>query len=181
MLIVSNLNITSEYYILGKFCTFKFDNFILIFIELFMPLNSYVVPFSLIALFNALIIVSLVRSRSRVLRRSTNSQNPTILLNKRDRKFAITIVLLNCISLLMVLPKAIGLGLQFLPKFDHRIGYYFYWLVFSYSGSVFYIQVAVNKLFRSEFCQFIGIDSTPKKNQNRAAAVVINEPPQNQR
>jgi hypothetical protein len=109
--------------------------------------NSVIIPFSLMLIFNVMLIVSLVRTRLRVRQRSTNSSTNSrnSIFNKRDRKFAITIIIINFIFLLMTIPNG-----------PYNIDINLYWdyaqlLSTSHSSISFYLQLAVNSIFRDEF------------------------------
>lgn len=108
--------------------------------------NSTVCPFVLMLILNSLVVGTLVRSRSRVSNK----------LSKRDRKFALTVVLLNFIFLTMNLPLAI-LDLFIVQDNSNMLYYFFLLLYYMYSGIGFYVQLVVNDVFMKRFLDILGL------------------------
>lgn len=120
--------------------------------------NSTALPFILMILLSSMVIVSLVRSRAKVNNLSSSSPQ-TLKLSQRDRKFAITILSLNFIFLLLNLP--VEIYDLFVPVSNlNRVYYFLVMLYYAHAGSSFYVQVAVNSLFRWEFLRIIRPNSS---------------------
>lgn len=181
---VLNANGTQVINLNGTWCAIK-GNFWTLFKELDFY-NYLIVPFTLMILLSVILIVSLVRTRSRARQRptsvrgarSTRSANSTSssVLNKRDRRFAITILAINFIFLVMVLPQALY-NVIAVYSFYVTLFNYLQWLASAHSGTSFYVQVGTNSLFRQEFCDLIGLKLTTRRPtnapaQNRAVVAV---------
>jgi hypothetical protein len=131
--------------------------------------NSVIVPFSLMILLSAMLIASLIRTRSRVQPRGPNNICTNSLisnvssLNKRDRKFAFTILAMNFFFLAMNLPILLFDAISFNTNgniISTIIILISVTLARSHLGTSFYIQVAINSLVRSEFLKLIRLRST---------------------
>lgn len=115
--------------------------------------NNPVIPFTFMIGLSMTMIIAIYKSRSRagsVHNRmgSNNSQK------RRDRKFAITTLLLNFIYLVLILPAIIYTDL-WLPNLDADIFNFVLYVILqpyflNYSIG-FYTQLAVNSLFRKQF------------------------------
>jgi hypothetical protein len=121
--------------------------------------NSTLLPFVLMATCTLLIVKHLIQSRKSA--NSTRNQR-----KKRDRKFATNSVAINLIFFLTNLPLAF-FKLYF-NYFNTTISYqiannliqFFYFCKYIHFGSVFYINIWVNSVFRQEFMSLIRCKSS---------------------
>jgi hypothetical protein len=120
-------------------CTRKSNNVIYLAI-----LNTKLIPYSLMITFTILLIISIFKSRSRVISNYTNRQNETF---QRDIKFAITSLSLNIIFIIFNLPIMIfSIFSNFPILFKISLNLYY----FSFSIH-FYLLFIFNSIFRKEF------------------------------
>jgi hypothetical protein len=139
------------------------------FLRQFHFYNSVIVPFILMTILSVMLIVTLVQTRLRVRQRSTNStsnNSHNSVLNHRDRKFAITIIIINMIFLVMVVPNNVPVSYSAAKIVSN----YLQWLSTSHSSTSFYIQLAVNSLFRREFFKLLRLFSTAHHNNRTATS-----------
>lgn len=134
-------------------------------------LISTVIPFILMILFTILTIVKIYSSRKRIKRKSPNhpelsltkQQKDVNNLRKRDIRFAITSVTLNLVFLFFYVPFSIWNIVGYYVIVGTDDVYYFMdtitlWLTYVDAGSVFYINLAFNTLFRDELYSLFNIN-----------------------
>jgi hypothetical protein len=120
-------------------CTRKSDHVIYLAI-----INTKLIPYSLMITFTILLIISIFKSRNRVISNYTNRQNETF---QRDIKFAFTSLMLNIIFILFNLPVMIfSMSTNYPILF--KISLYLYYFSFSIH---FYLLLIFNSIFRNEF------------------------------
>ena len=110
-------------------------------------LNTKIIPYSLMITFTILLIISIFKSRSRVISNYSNRQNETF---QRDIKFAFTSLSLNVIFILFNLPAIIISIFSNFPIL-FKISLYLYFFSFSIH---FYLLFIFNSLFRNEFLSY---------------------------
>lgn len=135
-------------------CKRKYDPAVLRWMDLF---NSTIIPFLCMILMSSAVITAVRRSRSRMYeKKSSNDDKTKPSLSRtavRDRKFAITTVTLNLMFLTLYLPIVIDnlVTLSSDPVIANLIHYFFDMLHYCYHASGFYVQMAVNSVFRNQF------------------------------
>lgn len=119
--------------------------------------NSAIVPFVLMTLISTSIIVIVVRSRLKI--NSLSSLSSSSRISTKDKKFAITTIILNLAFLVFNLPVEVllvfGGGLE--PDLYNLIYYILNTLYYWNYANDFYIQIGVNSLFRNEFLSTFGL------------------------
>ena len=126
-------------------------------IEWMDMIESTLLPFICMLLFTSLTIILLFRSRKK-----STLNNSNKLIRRKDLRFALTSITLNFVFFLLNLPYGI-LSLTNMYNQDlsknkdlyQLISSLFYLLTFSNSATVFFINLAVNSMFRNEFMRLI--------------------------
>jgi hypothetical protein len=145
--------------------------------------NSTLVPFSLMIIFTSITIKIIFHSRRKLARLNTSSNlrypidqtdnctsnyhNSSMMTRKRDIKFAITSITLNSIFLILNVPFGIYslvIGYTDLDSKTTRLLDTCLLLVYYMnSGTVFFINWAVNSVFRYELYRSLGIKKKRKQ------------------
>ena len=122
--------------------------------------NYSIIPFSFMIMFTSLTLKSIFASRKRTFSMQNNQFhkfNSTSSSRAKDIKFAITSVTLNVIFLILNIPFCIfAIAFSHVIKLiDSDIDYFFYVLTLFFNyinfGTAFFINFAVNSIFRKEF------------------------------
>ena len=122
-------------------------------LDLIDIIYSVLIPFTLMIMFNTIIIKKIHDSR-------TKSHNSSSSIKKKDIKFAITSITLNILFFVLLFPFTfffiIVSIIQMSEDETYNILYNILSLIFySYYGSVFFSTYASNSLFRKEFHDLI--------------------------
>lgn len=125
--------------------------------------NSSVIPFSFMIVSSTITIIVINDSRKRLRnhRPALNDKNSsTTMSKKRDIKFAITSVTLNVIFLILNLPFCFYDLLYETFQIDADTQYFFdtflLMLYYVHHATVFFINLAVNSIFRNEMYNIFG-------------------------
>ncbi len=122
----------------------KFDDSSEWIINLIDLINFSLVPFSLMLIFSLLMIITIFKSRLRILR-LTNVNDKNRL--KKDIKFAVTSIILNLFFILFNLPICIENLIQFDNPYISDINFCFFLSNFCNN---FYVFILSNSIFRYE-------------------------------
>lgn len=131
----------------ARMCKFKHSRFQLILTSMDM-VNRVLVPFTLMSVFTVLIILTVFESRNKVIANYKTIQNRTF---KRDLKFSLTCLLMNFIYFTLSLIISVFIFVRNFVSLD--VLYYLFALYLFYMcyACNFYLILASNTLFRSEF------------------------------
>jgi hypothetical protein len=121
-----------------------FDSSVRWIIDLIDLINFAIVPFALMLIFSLLMIVTIFKSRLRILR-LTNLHDKNRL--KKDIKFAVTSIILNLFFIILNLPLCIQNFVEIENFYIEDINLCFYLSNFCIN---FYVLVASNSIIRSE-------------------------------
>lgn len=134
-------NSTEIYY----FCNFLDDletQTIILLVDLIVRI---VIPFLLMILCSILLIVTIVKSRAKVL--TNNVQLIKVL--KRDFKFGITSICLNSVYMIFNIPVILVFSVnEFFTQINYEFTLYIFYIPY---GVNFYLLVLSNAIFRNEF------------------------------
>jgi hypothetical protein len=132
--------------------------------------NSALVPYFLMALFSALTILAILKSRTRI---NLSSQPSTGSVTRRDRKFALTSVALNTMFLLLNLPVLllIAYGENIDPDLYNMMFYILNIIYFVNYAIGFYVQIVFNSIFRSEFFLILNLQSAKSGGDNTNSVI----------
>lgn len=118
-----------------------------------------IVPFSFMIVIDAVLIVSIFRSRQRIRLLVSDIRR----ISSKDRKFSITSISLNFVILIFNAPTTIfsmlhiGEDYAELPTV-RLLQNFFHFLFYSHYALGFYIQLAVNSIIRKEFLRMMRLD-----------------------
>ena len=138
--------------------------------DLLNIMNTTIVPFSLMFLFTFLTLKTLFKSRRK------NNQIRNDQIKKRDVRFTKTSIALNIIFLLFNLPYGVFsiLILRYKkftgPDLEHLLYSIVYITYYSSFGSVFFINLKVNSIFRKEFMKMVLMRKDSMKTANSTIA-----------
>lgn len=122
-------------------------------------LNRVIVPSVLMIIASTLLVISLYKLRMGEFTEHLNQSNEN---GNREIRLAVTSVTLNLIYIVLTLPLPLAL------LFGHYVSDFFLFLNFylfclSYSIN-FYILLAMNNLFRTEFLKTVNVFGKPREN-----------------
>jgi hypothetical protein len=135
--------------------------------------NSTLEPFAFMIGFSAALIYSIRRSRKRIYKNSSMNKEQS-----KDRKFAVTSLTLNILFLVFNVPIVIFNMLQTYTYIDPDLIFLFQFLMgcvfFCYFAIDFYVQLAVNSIFRGVFFsllnfKIVDINGAPSSSQARSS------------
>jgi hypothetical protein len=138
-----------------KFCQPKSVDFrVLSWIDLF---NMSIIPFLLMLACSALMIAYLIETRRNI--STSNVTNPSER-KKRDRKFALNAIGINLIFICTNLPLAVMFLFSNYFEFELELSKAYLYrvlllLAYVNFSSTFYVNVAVNSIFREEFLSLV--------------------------
>lgn len=118
-----------------------------------------IVPFSFMIVIDAVLIVSIFRSRQRIRLLVADIRR----ISSKDRKFSITSISLNFVILIFNAPTTIfsmlhiGEDYAQLPTV-RLLQNFFHFLFYSHYALGFYVQLAVNSIIRKEFLRMMRLD-----------------------
>jgi threonine/homoserine efflux transporter RhtA len=128
-------------------------------IYLFEGIVSRYVPALFIFIMNFIIIRALVKSK-----RSTNTDHK---ISSKEVHFAVSLIAMNFIFVLSILPYTVLAALQIQNVFVNLPADYVntvnslysfgIWLLYIYESSSFFMNLGFNKLFRSELREILGL------------------------
>jgi len=124
-------------------CFFNNDQNQIIVANMFL-VNFFLLPFILMLLFSILLIVAIFKSRSTI---NLNNTARQIRQRRKDIKVSISLLFMNLLFLLLILPVEID---QFLPFDSDAYTIVGYIMIISYAVN-FYILLVTNSLFRKQF------------------------------
>lgn len=126
-------------------------------------LNSTIVPYALMVFFSCATIVVVFNSRRKILTSTTIG----VRKSRRDRKFAITSITLNTIFLTLNLPIVLFLtyGNSVEGNLHSMLFEIFNAVYYTNYATNFYVQLAVNSIFRREFLGIFNIHRVVKNTQ----------------
>jgi hypothetical protein len=139
-------------------CNISYNYVVIAWMDFF---NSTVFPFLLMIVFSLALILSIQKARARI-HANNDHRMSNVILNLRDRKFALTIILLNFLFLTFIGPvELFNIFDNFGFSVDNMVLYNLvayatlqpYYLNYAIG---FYAQMIVNKTFRKEFLRLIG-------------------------